>query len=750
MGRTRTYVGTQIARVIEDGKLPSSVKKGVVHALFSNGNIVDNVLEEMVSNVGVRAERLYDWAAAGNYIHGLPSGQFRLPADSVLPAVKAVLDVVHGASVTMSYAHYGPPNSIHIGWMKLISDHLYNPVTNEIAYMTSLKGRPVYLNDMKLFVPAMGLQALELQSLEQWPPAARSGYTPERITGTPASRALILPTPPEAGFITNEVIRAEAIWLDETDTIQKEYFWIEPTGYDDAADYFHARYTVGGVVHYSMYRRGTGTYPTLDTLFDANPVVGGEFFPFIYFRYGKVSESAAPTSESYKDNAKMVKYLGMDYAQVADGVNANPDIADVEQAMMMFAVPANTTNEVEQKYLFQFFNNLFLAQGTSDRYQTEAQADVAASFIFGSDFHPPSIVIQDARFKMSLSNQGIYKIRKPGTVAPVKQYASGMSTFTVTTPFIHRNPDTEEETTYYKTTPVTYHTYQYQVTEGTYEEIQVVELQTRFHILGEYSTIGDDDDKILLIPLDHSITEIYSIPDREELYSRALHFVFNSVTVIKLRWYQTGIFAVILQIVAIVITFYTMGADGGSAITAAMALGNYALAAELIFTMVLRFILTKVAFTLFVKAVGAKTALVLAIVAVVAGLGSIIENGGLQGAPWAQELLSAATGLSNAASAQVQVDLDDLTKDLSEFQKYVEKQFKLLDSAQELLEHGVSLNPFWIFGEKPDDFYNRTVHSGNIGVVAIEAISSFVDSKLLLPTLDDSLGRGAQIGDWKL
>ena len=753
MGRKKTFVGTQVSRVIEDDKLPNSVKKGMLNALLTRGELIDHVLEEMLAGIGTRAERLYDFAKNGHYVHGLPTGEFKVPGDSVLTAVKAVLDGIHGSPATMSYAHYGPPNTLHIGWMALIASHGYDAATNKLGVLSATKETDVWLHDMVIVIPTHLMGEVEQRSLQQWGVAARAGYTPERKIGSPETRALVKPSQIEiaSNSIPEEHLRVEYVWIDAAKVLQKDSFTIPLTGYDDNAEYFHARYTVNGVVQYWMYKDGTGTHESLDQLFDSPAVTtNGQFFPFIYFRYGKVNELDDKTTESYKDGKKLVKYLGMDFDQVAEGVHQNPDIDDVEQAMMMFALPANTEDEQERAYLFTFFNNMDLAQGTDLQFQTEAQADIASTQLFGADIHFPGIVIQDKRFKMSLTNSGIYKIRKSGTVAPVGGHDSGLATFNVITDVVEKNADTGVETPYQISTPVTYHYYRRQVTESLYEEIQVVELQTRFHINGEFGVTGDEDDKILLIPLDHSITDSFSVPDRERLYARSLHYVFNSYVVIKLKWYQTEIFRAIIVIIAIIITIWSGGADGGSSIAAALSIGAYALAAQLIIAMVLEFIIIRAIFKLFVKAVGAEAAFVIAIIAAAFGVMTGFEGGALAGAPWADQLLSLASGLAQAASAQIQADMANLVGEISEFQKWTEEQLKLIDSAQDLLEQDHLLSPFVIFGEKPDDFYNRTVHSGNIGVVGIDAVSTFVDSKLTLPTLDETLGRGAEKGDWKL
>lgn len=751
MGSKQTFVGTQVARVIPDDRLPDSVRTGLSNALFQDGEIIDHVLEEMISNVGIKAERLYEFAKNGNYVHGLPSGQFKVVGDALLPAVKAQLETIHGRPVTMSYAEYGPPNSLHIGWMALMENHGYDPVTNRLGSLTISNGHPTYLHDMVVSIPPSLLESTEMLSLKQWGVSASAGFTEERIYADPA-------TADQAGYsqveidinASEETVKVTYSWTDSGDELQRGVFNIPTSGYDDSAMYIHARYTVEGVVKYVMYRVGAGTYPALDQLFDASTSTNGQFFPFLYFRYNGVSELADTNTESYRDNVKLAKYLGMNYDQVAEGVDANPDIDDVEQAMIMFAVPANTEDQQERAYLWKFFNNLFLAQGSDLRFRSEAQADIASSQLFGSSIQPPGIVIQDKRFKLSLSNRGIYRTYKTGTVAPVGEYSSGVSTFNV--PFTYLQPETQSLPATQVTiqTPVKYHYFRRQATVGLYEEIQVVDLQTRFHIFGKYSTIGDELDKILLIPLDHSITESFSIPQRERLYARSLHYVFNSLVVLKLKWYQTELFQAVLLVVAMAITVFSWGADGGSAIAAALSVGAYVVAFNLIFIAILEFLILRLVFKLFVKAVGIKAAFVIAIIAALAGVSYGLMDGGIAGSPWAENLLSLASNLGNAINTQIQVQAADLNQSISEFDQYVKEQTKLLESAQGLLDQDHRLSPFVIFGEKPDDFYSRTVHSGNIGIVGIDAVASFVESRLTLPKLDETIGAGmsAATGDW--
>lgn len=737
MAKKKTYVGTTVNRVIEDDKLPDSIRTGLTKALFQEGEVIDYVLDELVESIGLKVNRMYEYARSGKYTWGLPSGQFTTGEEG-RAEVQAVLDAIEGRSVLLDYAHYGPPNSLHIGWMKLIELHGYNPATNQLGVLTASKGTPVYLDDMLVVIPGSQANTIEPRSLEQWGMAAKAGYTPERSTSTADTRKLVQPSPVqvESGG-TTEYLRVKYVWKTSAG-LQRASLTIPVTGYDDETDYFHAKYLVDGVTKYWMYRQGTGTYSTLDQLFDRPPLSNGSFFPFVYFRFDKDSENDDKTLPSYKTAVEITKILGMDYDQVADAINQNPDIDDVEHAIMMMAVPANTEHPLERRYLFDFFSTLY--EANAEQFYSADQKKISQKELENQlGYRTARIVIQDSRFKMQLENDAIFKRRVYGTIGAVGSYDSGFEEDSKPITVV----DTVTGAPTQILSPGNYHYFRKQVSPGLYDEIQVVELQTRFWVTGKYSTIGDEEEKILLIPLDKAVTDSYSLPQREQLYSRALHIVFNSLVVVKVKWYQTGIFKVVMVIVAVVISFYTGGTAAG--IYSALAAGAYQAAAILILTMLVEYVVFSLAFKLFVKTVGAKLAFAVAIAAAVAGAAGALNAGGLSGAPWARDLLAISSGLSRAVSSQIQLDMRELAGDFEDFEKYKAEQLKVLESGQDLLEGNTWLSPFTIFGEKPQDFYNRTVHSGNIGVVGIDAVSAFVDSKLALPKLSDTLG-GQYVG----
>ena len=728
--KKKTYVGTSVNRIIDDKDIPDSPKIGAIKGILQGNDIVDNILDEMLGSVGLKSDRMYEFAKK-NYPHGVPTKTFQYRTKG-LAQVQAILDKQHGKPVSIEYSRFGPPNLTHIGWMKLIKDYGYNTDTNEIVKLSTTD--KVYLDNISMVLPTARASEYESGALEQWGKSPASGYKSWEPYNQDIPQVVPQPLVIHKTGIPDELIRISKGYLKKgtgmgASTPVLSTMDLATTGYIDTADYFHVKYKVDNKTYYWMYQQGIGTHPTLDTLFDNNSALGS-FYPITYFRYGKKPMNQDKTSAAYKASKKMVKYLGMNYDQIIDMVHENPGIADVEQAMMIMAVPANTTDPMEQRYLYNFFNEMFLAVG-----ETVPSASPYGSFLsLGMTETKNAVVIQDKLFKMGLNTSGLQKFMKNGIVAKVGDYNSVFGVEKIPTSYVNTEGQTIKTTV-----DVDYHGYRLQKSDNLYEEVRVYNLQMVYHIIGGYKTTGDDTDPILLIPLDRSIVDSFSVKDKEQLISRSLHFVFNSVQVVKLKWYQTGLFKAFMIVVAIVITVFSYGsawAATASALAAGGAAAVIAIQAALIG--VLNAMVYAYAFKLFVQAVGPEFALLVAIVAIAYGGYKFFTEGGGKNL-FADNLLQVGNGMVKSVQGYYNNALEGLQNEFELFKSEAERLDNDLRKASDELLRGSQLSPMVIFGEKPSDFYNRTVHSGNIGVQSIAAVSNYFDIALQLPKLDETV-----------
>lgn len=737
----KTTVATTVSRVIEDKVLPDSVKTGVLSSLLQNGPTADYVMEELASSLGSKFNSYYKYGK-NRYVNGVPSGEF-LKANECKEYVEAVLSTLEGIPITTTYCTYGPPNASHIGWLKVIELYGLNTETNELTVLSALKGFPVYMGDLQYVVPTAQIAELNPLTLEQWGVSPNTGFTPKRTIGSATAgslgkySAIIHDANASEDYFKLTYVWEDITVVDEVTTKTKveESITFNNNFYSDDANYFQARYIKEGVPKYFMYLDNSGTYPTLDAFYTTANTTGGTFFPLAYFRFNKIAVDSNKNTQDYITNKKLVKTLGLDYDEVCTNINGNPNIADVEQAMMMLGVPASTTNKYEQMYLFDFFKSVYNAVSTTTANTSPTFSSIAAllnegkaNSNNGADQVPmSSMVIQDKKFKLSLNHAGIYKRMVVGSIGTVGTHTSEVQNSSTGQVFkdFDGNPLTNALAT-------TLHVYRRQITTNIYEEYKVADLKVTYYIYGEYSVTADDTDDILLIPVDKSITDTYTILEREKIFSRALHFVFNTRIVTEIKWYQTGIFKVFLVAVAIVISYYTGGA--AASLVTAIAAGSVTTVLLIVLEMVVLQLVFAYLFKLFVKAVGVKVAFLLAITSAIAGVYQAVDAGTLTNI-WAERLLMISTGLSSAGQVVIQEEMKDLLGEMSAFEKEMKKEMELLEEKILALDTSVHLNPFIVFGETPDEFYNRTIHAGNIGILGIDAVSNYVSMQLRLPDI---------------
>lgn len=724
--KTVVTVSTHVSRVIEDASIPDSLKTGTVRSIFTDGQLVEQIMDSALSGIAQKAERMYQFGKR-EYLYGVPTSN-SLVTKSAQQVVKDIIEQSEQKSVSLIYYNYGPINNLHYGWQTLTNEYGYNHFTNELVELYRLKGAPVYLQDLQVVLAESTVSAVNATALEQWDAAATQGYSPTRPEQNGSIFRGQTPTAMDPGS-SLDYCRVVIAWVDPVTKTTKTETLSFPIPLSSDEDYYQAKYSYGNTIRYFTYQAGSGTYPVLDTLFSPEYDDIGSFFPFGYFRFNKRSVASNPGSDEYATSNKLMKYLGLNFEQVAKAIEENPDIEHVESALLMMAVPASTSNPLEQRYLFDFFKGLHTQSATVDRPLSIINSEVADA-IYGN--RPPSaisLVIQDRRFKTVLSMKGIFRKVRYGSIGKVGSYASGSTVIQTTWPIPYVGVITGATFAKDQTTEALY--YRKQVTETLYEEYTVLGLQMSYEVTGMMATTAT------MVPLDHSITTKYHALDREVLYSRSLHYVINSRQEQTIKWYQKGWFRFVLIVVALVITFFSWG-SGSGALAAALAAGTAATIQYVVVYMILIPMLIQEAMKLFVKLLGPEIAMVLALVVAVYAGYTIMDAGSVQGAPWAKELLQISSNMIQQVGSSFTEALQGIQAEGMEFGLYADEKMKELESSQKLLETSTLLSPFVIFGETPDEYFNRTVHSGNVGIAGIDAISNYVKGALTLPTVKDT------------
>lgn len=720
----KTYVGTTVMRVIEDNMLPNSVKLGALTAIIKNQNITDTVMEELFRSVASKGRNYYNYGK-NHYSNGVPLGY---PVTSVIGAaeVESVLEnEIEMAEVVMSYSFFGRLNYYHLANRRILEDYGYDVGTEELPVLTTLKGFTVILDYVSLVMSTAMFNVMSEEALHNL-----EGDTRLRIDEGVTTIGL------EITYSWTEVVPDHPnpdILIPHTETLSVTTD-LSVVGYDSTADYFHAQYVVGGLTKYFEYKKGAGTYATLDGLFDTPPIEAGSYFPWMHLRSNFTSITADVESEEYLTTKKLGKRIGIDIDSLSTAINTNENIGDVIQAIFMLAVPPNSTNSLELKYLYEYFDNMFLGLGGKVTALDAATLNASLSL---NDLVATAIVIEDAKFKMSLSNSGVYRRLVTGSIGAVGTYGSLIDDFTLIT-----IPITEDGISFtYMSKTVVYHLYRKQVNETQYEEIQIMDLSCNYRVIGGYYTTGDGDLNVetMLIPLDLAIVNQFSFKDKETLYSRAMHLVFNSMVVVKVKWYQQGWFKFIVTVIAIAITVKSLGTLGsiGKGLLALVTLDITYAGLVILLLDILGVILLPLLFKAFVKEVGIDNALIVTLFLLVRGGYQVFAAETLKtGLATAEDLLKMVTGLVKAIQ-EVQIDMvKDIQDSLTSFNEEARKAFELLEDVADKLDNSVVLSPLTILGESAHDYYQRTRYTGNVATLSYETVSKYVKTMLTLPEFD--------------
>jgi hypothetical protein len=571
----------------------------------------------------------------------------------------------------------------------------------------------------------------------------------------------------------------------------------EETNLKGHLDYYQVKFRIGGKTEFitrdASYVAGTES----TAVFTEPKKATGEFFPMVYFRHDKKDLTVNENAQEYKDSVALLKTIGMDYKDMGKSIHyervekeidttetfidddpasktygekitrkkkvpvldangeeqfkprkddkGNDQLADIKSVILIFAVPVNPKGkmkEVELKYLFDFFSLWATDPGNLDPSQLFMKiGNNLGRNTTRTIENYNSIHIEDKVFKMSLQNQGIVVTHRFDTVKPA------------------------ENVRYTMKVVGNVHTYTFHNTDLTAIDVSVTGLKMVYHVgsgaTAGYTDVADGEKNKernhLLIPIDKSITENYSLRDRELLYSKGQHLLYNTekITVTKIPWYSTGFFKIFVMIIMIIIVVliaifapYLLPA----AIKGVIAYGITAatvtalaifMVKMIVVAVILHFVLKAVA-----KLIGPEAAAILGLVIMVASIGYGIAAG-LSATPAAASalmanasaLMTVATGLISAAANETQSLINDTYKDYELFLKSTIEQDKALEDAQALLENNgnIIMEPFMILGEDPEQYYNRIAHSSNPGTACFDLLSNFCDILLTLPTINDTI-----------
>ena len=426
-----------------------------------------------------------------------------------------------------------------------------------------------------------------------------------------------------------------------------------------------------------------------------------------------LASEALKGTPAYKSSTRLCKRLGFNWADLSKQIHESiGELGDVTQISIVAVAPLNTTKQPLLRYLHAWFKNQY--------YQMAASTYVIPGTWIVGDIDPNTYSVREGQsmdFKDQVSNQP-FGFRAIG----IKTITGSIGSIgTVSGTFIG-----------------TYHRYRLQTTATEYEEILVFCAQSAESVYdGKYSVSSGQSEE-LMIPLDFDLVDTFNFSEREAIINNGMHIVVNTVKFVKEKWYQSGFIKGILFITAFVMAIPTAG----------QSLVVWAL------TIAVEITIIRIVAKLLVDVFNVDIDVVLAVVAVISLMagGYAKFNGTKFLSLTVKELLMISNIAFKLSQEGLRLQSKNLADERESFMDNASLKQAEVDAAKALITKVHKANDyllmstnmsreFYVIGESPTDFYNRTVHSGNVGALLPVLISSYANLTLMLPEPQVTLNR---------
>lgn len=543
-----------------------------------------------------------------------------------------------------------------------------------------------------------------------------------------------------------------------------------------------------------IYRIGSGN-PALDALVNTPPA-GNEYYPFIPCRINNkyVSELTDPipfeqAGKAYKKitNSKLTKLI--------EDIDDNPSVGDIDYAYVAFGVSLNVRENACRKYLYNYFEELRQSQiadvgdytiwsGLQDVYEANmaiweawktAQSDISDP-LYGTPEptqpSPPPQPVSSVRIKSSGSFANGFDMEikwmsieeELGTGLAKAGAKNGEVWFELGAPndktntiynrgLFFLNPLNAERATIY-----------WQINQTTWKSLKIRGMIHRNYIYnGKYvetsikEALEDAEESGFLVPLHNPTMLGMSLVDTTQMATACCFMVFNCYKVVKQKWYQTGIFKIVLIIAIIAITVVSGGTGAfsagllGSAASVGAAIGLTGIIGLIagaiinaVAAMLVARILSTVSTAIFGEKIGAIISAITTVVVI--AMGSSMSAGQGLSASWgnmmsASGILNLTQAVGNGYAQYVQSSTNKLAMNTQQLLSNYNKESKEISDAY-LRDFGYGsgvIDPMnfvdssTLLIETGDQFLSRTLMTGSdVAALSLTMLNNF--SELTLST----------------
>ena len=337
------------------------------------------------------------------------------------------------------------------------------------------------------------------------------------------------------------------------------------------------------------YDESTGVHPLLNVVADDTHDVS-PYFPIIPIMQDQVY-LAEEGKEDRLAIRQALKYLLLDPDDIHEAITADPDYGDnpVEDAFVMLAVQIDDDTQVGIEYLYRYFNFMHgISEVKKETYDTWL-ADRSTRW-FTDDVTPPvnRVVLEEDNYKMEMGwLYSTSNVVNGNLVVTSADEDNGIAEVVAKSDYFESEFIAGGEVAVGSDSELTYSTdvlvLRKQINATQYIELVVHGLVHSNWAVGKElrTTLKDAFD-----PEEDSVAQSFNVPLRKDLLFSlgpvkthdlmytSTRMVLNDKFVQKLKWYQTGLFKVIMLIIIVVISVYFPPAGIAAGTIAAL---NYAI-----------------------------------------------------------------------------------------------------------------------------------------------------------------------------
>lgn len=750
----KTYVNTSISRLVEDKDIPDLNKVAVADYLFDQSKIGVNMKgrsigsyynDQLTNSTYPTIEKARRYAAKEDaYAYGLRKSDLYSKGEVRLDMVMdEYLERTLGHTVVINYALFGGAKYMHFGW-QLLKDYLsYDSADNTITRQGNkhklINFRIAYskyttdeITDAELqYQNGVSSQYGETSTRERNLKAEHidplfnvdsdEDYLEVNVEGLDKPIKLYYTDYiPSSAPISHEMgddapITPESPEMINSELLERDYIMVQYLDHENNLQIF-------------TYHYGSNEIPELEKLYTAASRTG-QYYPNLYLRLGSrnLTSDALKETDEYKSSRKLGKKLGIDFAALGKQLHEEVDgIHDVVQCFVGCQLSLDAEpDELIDRYMFEFFMNMYnqmpKAIGKGEYDSTNAE------YINGAARTGNTLVIRDKAYTCRIAVSSLYyedAVESIGEVGKVTKHYRKEAVYNRYGPFRLKF---DQHIYYLKK----------QVTPTVVRTIHIVGLTVTQEVRGGNNTVTSTGEN-LSIPLEKGILSLFTPKERNLLATKSLVIVFNSLKVVKKKWYQKGIFKVVIAVIGIAITIFTGGAAGAGVIAVLTSIAT-SVVVGLAISLVI-----KLAVKVFnIELTGILAVVAIAAVVIAGGIG-ITGAGEIMGMT-AKQFMMASNYALRASMMSNEIAINNMLKEHREYGELMADKMADLEAKLEELETNPYVNPEYLLangtenmpiylGETADDLITRTMSFVSAGMFFAEMIPNMVEVTVRLPS----------------